>query len=64
MVSHAEPVPIKTQRSRDCPATESFDSARGGRVITWWFVILLIVAATCAMMILTVAGFAGEPLTG
>ena len=64
MVSHAEPVPIKTQCSQDCPATESFDSARGRRVIAWWFVILLIVAAASAILILTVPGFAEEPVTG
>ena len=64
MVSNAEPVPIKTQCSQDCPATESFDSARGRRVIAWWFVILLIVAAASAILILTVPGFAEEPVTG
>ena len=64
MVSNAESVLIKTQCSQDCTATKSFDSARGRRVITWWFVILLIVAAASAMMILTVPGFAEEPITG
>ena len=52
MVSNSEPVPM------------AFDSARGRRVITWWLVILLIVAAASAMLTLTVAGFAEEPLTG
>ena len=76
MVSNAEPLPIKTQCSQDCPATEktqcsqdctateSFDFARGRRVITWWFVILLSVAAASAMLILTVPGFAEEAVTG
>src|SRR5438132_4535704 len=64
MVSNAEPVPLKTQCSQDCTATESFDSAGGRRVITWWFVSLLIVAAASAILILTVPGFAEEPVTG
>ena len=64
MVSNAEPVPIKTQCSQDCTATESFDSARGRRVIAWSFVILLIVAAASAILILTVPGFGEEPVTG
>src|SRR5438270_6438241 len=62
MVSNAEPVPINTQCSQDCTATESFDSVRGRRVIAWWFMILLIVVAASAILILTVPGFAEEPV--
>lgn len=64
MVSNTEPVPIKTQYSQDCTATESFDSVRGRRVIACWFVILLILVAASAILILTVPGLAEEPVTG